>query len=110
VIENSPQNVAPHFNLARRCKIEPQDSSIDRELIERLRKIEGQVRGLQRMIEEQRDCSEIIVQVLATRSALEQVGIQLLDRQLHNCFPDDLAGLEPLKRSLRLWFRLGAGS
>lgn len=93
-----------------RCKIEPQDSSTDKHLIERLRKIEGQVRGLQRMIEEQRDCSEVIVQVLAIRSALEQVGVQLLDRQLNICFPDGVADLEPLRRSLRLWFRLGSGS
>ena len=81
--------------------------------MDRLRRIEGQIRGLQRMIEEQRDCSDIIVQVLAIRSALEQVGVKLLDQQLYNCFPDDdTAGvdLEPLKKSLRMWVKFGTGS
>lgn len=85
--------------------------SKDKEILDRLRKIEGQIRGLQRMVEEQRDCSDIIVQVLAIRSALEQVGIKLLDQQLYNCFPDsDGIDLEPFKKSLRLWVRFGAGS
>jgi DNA-binding FrmR family transcriptional regulator len=82
-------------------------------LLDRLRRIEGQIRGLQRMIEERRDCSDTIVQVLAIRSALEQVGVKLLDQQLHNCFPDDeLVGidLEPLKKSLRMWVKFGTGS
>ena len=62
------------------------------------------------MIQEQRNCSDIIVQVLATRSALEQVGVQLLDHQLQSCFPDDETNLEPLRRSLRLWVKFGTGS
>ena len=85
--------------------------SKDKEILDRLRKIEGQIRGLQRMVEEQRDCSDIIVQMLAIRSALEQVGMKLLDQQLYDCFPDsDEANLEPLKKSLRLWVRFGTGS
>jgi DNA-binding FrmR family transcriptional regulator len=78
-------------------------------LLDRLKRIEGQIRGLQRMVEGQRDCIEIITQVLAARSALEQVGVQILDQQLHNCFPADGEGLQPLRRSLRLWIKFGAG-
>ena len=84
--------------------------SPDKQLLDRLKRIEGQVRGLQRMIEDQRSCSEIITQVLAARSALEQVGTQLLDQQLLNCFPGDDPNLESLRRSLRLWVKFGAGS
>ena len=93
--------------------IEIKTRPADKQLLDRLRRIEGQIRGLQRMIEEQRDCSDIIVQVLAIRSALEQVGVKLLDQQLHSCFPDDdSAGvsLEPLKKSLRMWVKFGTGS
>ena len=82
----------------------------NKQLVDRLKRIEGQVRGLQRMIESQRGCSEIITQVLATRSALEQVGMQLLDQQLHTCIPGDDPKLEPLRQSLRLWVKFGAGS
>jgi DNA-binding FrmR family transcriptional regulator len=82
----------------------------DDQLLNRLKRIEGQIRGLQRMIEENRGCEEIITQVLATRSALEQVGVQLLDRQLQDCFSDGQSNLEPLRRLLRLWIRFGYGS
>ena len=77
--------------------------------MDRLKRIEGQIRGLQRMIEEERSCSEVITQVLAARSALEQVGTQLLDRQLMNCFPGEDPSLETLRRSLKLWVKFGAG-
>jgi len=68
------------------------------------------VRGLQRMIQDGRSCAEIVTQVLAARSALEQVGMQLLDQQLIECFPGDDASMEPLRRSLKLWVKFGAGS
>ena len=62
------------------------------------------------MIENERSCSDIITQVLAARSALEQVGTQLLDHQLLSCFPGDDPNLETLRHSLRLWVKFGAGS
>ena len=68
------------------------------------------MRGLQRMVAEERECSDIITQLLAARSALEQVGVQLLDQQLHHCLPGDREALEPLKRSLRLWVKFGSNS
>ena len=84
--------------------------SRDKQLVDRLKRIEGQIRGLQRMVEGERECTEIITQVLAVRSALEQVGVQLLDQQLHHCFPGEGPELEPLRRSLRLWVKFGAAS
>ncbi len=63
------------------------------------------------MIQDQRECADVIVQVLAIRSALEQVGVKLLDQQLADCFSaGDQDSLEPLKKSLRLWVKFGAGS
>jgi DNA-binding FrmR family transcriptional regulator len=93
-----------------RAKIAGENDSLDKLLLDRLKRIEGQIRGLQRMIEEQRECSDIITQLLAARSALEQVGVQVLDKQLHSCFPGDDNELEPLRRSLRLWIKFGSGS
>jgi DNA-binding FrmR family transcriptional regulator len=90
--------------------IENQVLHPNKQLLDRLKRIEGQMRGLQRMVEDERDCTEIITQVLAARSALEQVGVQLLDQQLHHCFPGEDPELEPLRRSLRLWVKFGAGS
>lgn len=50
-----------------------------------LRRIEGQVRGLQRMIEEERDCKEIISQIAAVRSALKRVGILIVEEYAKKC-------------------------
>jgi CsoR family transcriptional regulator, copper-sensing transcriptional repressor len=52
---------------------------------ERLRKIEGQVRGLQRMIAEDRYCIDVVHQVAAARAALESVALGLVDEHLRQC-------------------------
>lgn len=55
------------------------------DLLQRLRKIEGQVRGLQRMIEEDRYCMDVLLQVAAVRAALNRVGLALLQRHTSGC-------------------------
>ena len=97
------------LGFVKEGNIETVDQSPNKQVMDRLKRIEGQIRGLQRMVEGERDCSEIITQVLAARSALEQVGVRLLDQQLYNCLPGEDANLEPLKRSLRLWIKFGTG-
>jgi DNA-binding FrmR family transcriptional regulator len=104
-----PGFVKPLGKLSRRTTIEPTTISPNKQILDRLKRIEGQIRGLQRMVENERSCSEVITQVLAARSALEQVGTQLLDHQLMSCFPGDDPSLETLRRSLRLWVKFGAG-
>jgi DNA-binding FrmR family transcriptional regulator len=56
-----------------------------RDVLLRLKRIEGQVRGLQRMIEEQKDCSEIVNQLAAARQALDKVGFIVLTHRLEEC-------------------------
>lgn len=58
---------------------------VDRELKDRLRKVEGQVRGIQRMIEEGRDCEEIITQLLAVRTAVDRVAGRILLTHVGDC-------------------------
>jgi DNA-binding FrmR family transcriptional regulator len=53
--------------------------------IRRLRRIEGQVRGLQRMVEEERYCADIMTQVAAVEQALKAVGRELLRNHLRHC-------------------------
>ena len=55
------------------------------ELLTRLRRAEGQVRGLQRMIEDDVYCIDILTQVSAATKALETVALQLLDDHLSHC-------------------------
>lgn len=51
----------------------------------RVRRIEGQVRGIERMIEEDKYCIDILTQISAITSALENVGLALLDEHLKHC-------------------------
>ena len=53
--------------------------------LKRLRRIEGQVRGLQRMVEEEQYCIDILTQISATTKALEAVALGLLDEHMAHC-------------------------
>ena len=61
------------------------DPQIKTSNLHRLRRIEGQVRGLQRMVEEDRYCADIIVQVASVQEALRSVGRSLMRNHLHHC-------------------------
>lgn len=54
-------------------------------VLKRLRRVEGQVRGLQRMVDEDTYCIDVLTQVSATTRALESVALQLLDEHLAHC-------------------------
>ena len=54
-------------------------------VLRRLRKIEGQVKGVQKMIENGKDCSELLVQVAAIRAAINKVGGMILENHLKEC-------------------------
>ena len=54
-------------------------------LLARLRRVEGQVRGLARMVEEESYCIDVLTQVSATTKALEAVALALLDDHLMHC-------------------------
>jgi len=51
----------------------------------RLRRIEGQVRGIQRMVDEDRYCVDILTQIAAIQAALDKVALGLLDGHAHTC-------------------------
>lgn len=56
--------------------------------LNRLRRIEGQVRGLQRMVDEDAYCIDILTQVSAATKALQNVALSLLDDHLKHCVTD----------------------
>ena len=53
--------------------------------LRRLRRVEGQVRGLQRMIEDDKYCIDVLTQISAANRALQSVAWNLLDEHLHHC-------------------------
>ena len=58
-------------------------------ILKRLRRVEGQVRGLQRMVEEDKYCIDVLDQVSAATKALQAVALQLLDDHLKHCLTQD---------------------
>ena len=60
-------------------------------LIKRLHRIEGQVRGVEKMVNEDRYCIDILTQIGAIGTALESLGFQILDDHVKHCVADALA-------------------
>ncbi len=63
------------------------------DLMRRLRKVEGQVRGIQQMLADQRDCRDVVMQISASSKALDQAGFLLVAAGLTWCIanPDESA-------------------
>jgi CsoR family transcriptional regulator, copper-sensing transcriptional repressor len=61
-----------------------------KDLQDRLRRIEGQVRGLQRMVEEDKYCIDILTQLNSVSAALKAVGVGLLDDHVRHCVRESL--------------------
>ncbi len=61
------------------------------EIQRRLRRVEGQVRGLQRMVDEDTYCIDVLTQISAATKALQAVALELLDEHLRHCVAGALA-------------------
>lgn len=64
--------------------------------LKRLRRIEGQVRGLQSMIEEDKYCIDVLTQISSVTKALQGVGMGLLDQHLRHCVMEAARGASPM--------------
>lgn len=76
-------------------------SEINADIIKRLRRVEGQVRGLQRLVEEEAECKEIVTQLAAAKGALDRVGFKLMAAAMADSDGADPEELE------RLFLKLG---
>ncbi|MHB9037700.1 MAG: metal-sensitive transcriptional regulator [Armatimonadota bacterium] len=75
----------------------------------RLKRIEGQIRGLQRMIEEGQDCTEVIHQLCAARKALDKVGFIILTHKMQDCVKGGEGSRDPqasMKEAMELFLAL----
>ncbi len=72
----------------------PEDVNDD--VLKRLRRLEGQIRGVQRMIEEGQDCGDVVTQLSACKAALDKVGYRLVIAGMRHCVAvPEQAGDEP---------------
>ena len=67
------------------------------QLLARLARIEGQVRGIERMVQEDRYCIDVLTQISAVQAALDKVALGLLDGHAHTC----VIGADPDQRDER---------
>jgi DNA-binding FrmR family transcriptional regulator len=64
-------------------------------IVKRLHRIEGQVRGIERMVEDDRYCIDVLTQIAAVTTALESVGLKLLEDHVVHCVAGALASGDP---------------
>jgi DNA-binding FrmR family transcriptional regulator len=75
---SSPAHVVPGHGLSAEPRVKART-------LTRLRRIEGQVRGLQRMVEDERTCAEVLTQIASVHEALRAVGRELFRNHLKHC-------------------------
>ncbi len=80
------------------------------DLIVRPRRIEGQIKGIQKMMEERRPCRDVLTQIMAARSSLDQVGVQVFQREVAECLksdtPEGNEQIHQLQDTIRLWSKM----
>ena len=72
------------------CRKKVRDESEHRDLVNRLSRIEGQIRGIRKMVEDDAYCTDIITQASAAASALNSFNKELLSRHIKTCVSDDV--------------------
>jgi DNA-binding FrmR family transcriptional regulator len=81
-------------------------------LLKRLRRIEGQVRGVEKMINDERDCVSIMTQLAAIRSGIEGIGALVLNNCMKLCLhkgADATADIDKLEKAISIWGRVRGG-
>ena len=82
-------------------------------LLKRLKRAEGQLRGIQKMIETGRECESVVTQLAAVRSAIEGVASLILNNYMKICFRGETApepvNIESLSRAIAIWGRVHVG-
>ena len=94
--------------------VQEEKLNVPREVIlKRFKRIEGQIRGLQKMVAEERDCESIVTQLAAVRSAIDSAGALVLNNYMGLCFRKDEkvdeSALNSLARVVAIWGRVKVG-
>lgn len=90
--------------------VTPRTEEEKEKMVKRLKRIEGQVRGIQKMIEEDRYCVDILIQISAIESALKQVGFSVTERHMNHCVSDAIKkgeGAESINELMKVLRQFG---
>jgi len=74
------------------------DEQVQKDSLRRLKKIEGQVKGIQRMVEQRKYCIDIINQITAVRRALDVVSLKVMRRHLQSCVTEAIKQNRPQEK------------
>lgn len=83
------------------------DEAERKRMINRLRRLEGQIRGLQTMIESGQECGAVLTQVMAAKSALNQVGLHIVGHAMKSCLieDEDLSKDEVIDEAIKIFLK-----
>jgi DNA-binding FrmR family transcriptional regulator len=103
--------VTNRFKFMEGAMDREEEPEVSREVVlKRLKKIEGQIRGLQKMVADDRDCESIVIQLAAVRSAIDSAGALIMNNYMKLCFrptsETDKAALDSLARVVSIWGRV----
>ncbi|MBQ3527380.1 MAG: metal-sensing transcriptional repressor [Clostridia bacterium] len=79
-----------NINECPHCRKKVRDEKEHKELLNRLSRIEGQIRGIKKMVDDDCYCTDIIVQVSAAAAALNSFNKELLSRHIKTCVSEDI--------------------
>lgn len=71
-------------------KLKHREEDIEVNYIKRLNRIEGQVRGISKMITDNRHCDDVLIQISAIKKSLESLGREILENHMKTCMVDDI--------------------
>lgn len=71
------------------------DEKVQKDSVRRLKKVEGQVKGIQKMVEQRKYCIDIINQITAVRRALDVVSLNVMKRHIESCVTEAIKQDEP---------------
>jgi len=80
-------------------------------IVNRLKRLEGQIRGLQSMVESGKDCDAILTQVMAARSALNQAALQVIGHSMRSCLNEGTKERDDVvEEAIALFMKYSGGS
>ncbi len=95
---SEPVSSGPEPDPRRHTGHEETHARVGRQMLQRLRSVEGHVRGIQRMVEEDAYCIDVLKQLKAVRGALDRIGSLALEAHLATCVKDGLHSDDALER------------
>lgn len=80
-------------------------------ILHRLNRVEGQVRGIIRMVEEEKGCEDVLTQVAAARSALDRIGIHIITHRMKECLEEKqhASPEEAIAEAIEIFLRFSSG-